>query len=1124
MEGSRVVNGTPEKALRGRRAGSEPASPRRFFLRNPQPPATGEVEEKTVSFQLPDVSGGVGRGGRGRTRRDDEDVEEPTPALQPRLPSRLRSLLSPHATFSPRVGLGSGSEEFDDKSPGGVPSALQRIAKRIEKHRNEFRQDIRSWKRLLSQSPERRRREADSLNGKGYPELVSVDATMASTEDASKPHVEYIAHLRLRGGSVEHSWQTEPFRLDDLVAVVVDQRVAYARRLCNTLRVDAVRRHKGLRRCLRCCLLWLFGILISCSVGGWLRPAARVFLPTIVLTYTPFSDTEWVMASLMAGLLLGMAFGLLAGITEMSFLPTKVFLQIVRTDEIQQVKEQLQLLLNSVDCMQNLATRNFLKLGMATYMGSSETQKEGSCYCAIHETTTGYFRKARRCRLGLLWGSCDVRCRLRQSGTRRLEARWLVLRKDGLALFNSVMAEDPTDMLFFDTSFSLFRDDEDRVFVRGASWMLEIDFRGPRGTLSSNVESWCNAIMLTTQLSPRTRQQRYGSFAPIRQPVPAKSGDRHLLRHSMARFMLCGRATFRKIAEAIMMAEHDIFITGWWISPHLRLVREPDSLPGNADPRLSSLVKSAADRGVRVCILIYRETSMVMPMDSEWSEAELQHPNVYVCCHRSRFDANRLWSHHEKLVVVDQQLAFVGGLDMCLGRWDDKHHRLADPEAQMWEDQDYSNPRIMDFSNVRQTGDTHNRITQPRMPWQDVHCVIVGRAARDVARHCIERWNHAKSKRPQYRGYPAALPRRKVAVSNDQLQALLGESADGCWPPEHGAWQEVTAQVVRSVGLWSAGVRTESSVHAAYCELLQEAERFVYIENQFFCSGMDGDEAIGNRVAEALFRRVLRAHQQQEQFHVMMVLPLLPALDGELTPNDTPLLNVIRWQTRTLQGLRQRCEQHDFDFSDYVSVYALRTHGLLPSGEVVTEMIYVHSKVMIVDDRSVIVGSANLNDRSLLGIRDSEVCVVLRDKDMREACLGGPWLVGSLASRWREAIFGQHLGWSMSEMEQYADPLHPDSLQAVRSLAKRNTQIYEEVFACMPSDACRRWSDVQTRRSAFPSRAPGDASRPPSSEDLKKLESVQGHLVEFPLDFLVEEDLAPARMFTVGALAPDAFN
>lgn len=68
--------------------------------------------------------------------------------------------------------------------------------------------------------------------------------------------------------------------------------------------------------------------------------------------------------------------------------------------------------------------------------------------------------------------------------------------------------------------------------------------------------------------------------------------------------------------------------------------------------------------------------------------------------------------------------------------------------------------------------------------------------------------------------------------------------------------------------------------------------------------------------------------------------------------------------------------------SNYITFYGLRTHSILNS-EPITELIYVHSKLMIVDDKIVICGSANINDRSLIGKRDSEVAVILEVSSAR---------------------------------------------------------------------------------------------------------------------------------------------
>jgi len=327
------------------------------------------------------------------------------------------------------------------------------------------------------------------------------------------------------------------------------------------------------------------------------------------------------------------------------------------------------------------------------------------------------------------------------------------------------------------------------------------------------------------------------------------------------------------------------------------------------------------------------------------------------------------------------------------------------------------------------------------------------------------------------------------------------------------------------------GTRTESSIHSAYCDLVQNAGHFVYIENQFFVSGMDGDEAVGNRVAEAIYRRIVGAHTKKETFLVMIVLPLLPAFDGTIAPNKgTSLTGVMSWQYRTLRTLRSRLEEMSIDPDEYLNVYGLRTFGYLDDGKnCVTEQIYVHSKVMLVDDQVSIIGSANVNDRSLLGMRDSEIDVLLKDTIATDSVLGGvPWQSGALTSQLRRALFAQHLGWSQEDLDgKYADPLAEETLREVRRVAKQNAEIYEAVFGSLPSNSIRSWADLSERRAqGLPRGSLGttDMTRTPSTEALKLLKEVQGHLVEFPLHFLEEEDLAPSLFAGVHGLTPDVFT
>lgn len=71
-----------------------------------------------------------------------------------------------------------------------------------------------------------------------------------------------------------------------------------------------------------------------------------------------------------------------------------------------------------------------------------------------------------------------------------------------------------------------------------------------------------------------------------------------------------------------------------------------------------------------------------------------------------------------------------------------------------------------------------------------------------------------------------------------------------------------------------------------------------------------------------------------------------------------------------------------------------------------TEIIYVHSKLMIIDDRMAICGSANINDRSLLGHRDSEIGMIINDTQEEDGQMNGkPFRVGKFCSSWRKELF-----------------------------------------------------------------------------------------------------------------------
>jgi phospholipase D1/2 len=166
---------------------------------------------------------------------------------------------------------------------------------------------------------------------------------------------------------------------------------------------------------------------------------------------------------------------------------------------------------------------------------------------------------------------------------------------------------------------------------------------------------------------------------------------------------------------------------------------------------------------------------------------------------------------------------------------------------------------------------------------------------------------------------------------------------------------------------------------------------------------------------------------------------------------------VMKWQYDTIcrggNSLIERLAARfpDVNLSEYISFYSLRRAGML-NGTMVTSQLYIHSKLIIVDDRRVIIGSANYNDRSMNGDRDSEICVVVEDNQFVESRMNGQFfLAAKFAHSLRVNLFQEHLGLTSPEL--LLDPIHPNTYQTLwRATAMTNTQIFASIFPGTPRD------------------------------------------------------------------------
>ncbi|XP_075905242.1 phospholipase D1 [Nelusetta ayraudi] len=766
----------------------------------------------------------------------------------------------------------------------------------------------------------------------------------------------------------------------------------------------------------------------------------------------------------------------------------------------------------------------------------------------------------------------------------RWSKRWLVV-KDSFLLYMKPDSGTISFVMLVDKDFSIQMDSKDtdtkhgvRINSLSRSLVLKCSSYRHARWWGQSIEGFVQKLG-----SAFLTDHRFGSFASQEINIPAK-------------WYVNGKTYMEDVADALEEAKEEIFITDWWLSPEIFLKRPV--VEGNRW-RLDCILRRKAQQGVRIFVMLYKEVELALGINSGYSKRTLLrlHPNIKVMRHPDHVSsAVYLWAHHEKIIVVDQSVAFVGGIDLAYGRWDDLEHRLTDvgsvtlshleqakdaaaveaapngvqdnkgvftvmdsldqprlkgqgrmrrtrfsirrhlqkhglasvnsdsdleeeEEAErsksvrslhtgvgelfgntrFWHGKDYCNFVHKDWIQLDKPFDDFiDRHTTPRMPWHDISSVVHGKAARDVARHFIQRWNFTKLMKPKYRSqsYPCLLP-KSHSTAGEQRYLVAN-----CTPAR--------VQILRSACDWSAGIKYhEESIHNAYVEVIKNSRHYIYIENQFFISCAD-NKHVFNKIGDTIAERIIRAYREGQRYRVYVVTPLLPGFEGNInTGGGSAIQAVMHFNYRTMNRgehsiISQLRREMGDQWMNYISITGLRTHADL-GGKLVTELIYVHSKMLIADDNTVIIGSANINDRSMLGKRDSEVAVIVEDSEMEAAVMDGqPYQAGRYALKLRLECFRAILGANTDPSVDVSDPVSDHFYKEVwLSTAARNATIYQKVFRCLPSSDVRNIMELEgyLAKEGLEREDPARAQ-----EELKK---IRGFLVQFPLQFLSDQNLLP---------------
>lgn len=637
----------------------------------------------------------------------------------------------------------------------------------------------------------------------------------------------------------------------------------------------------------------------------------------------------------------------------------------------------------------------------------------------------------------------------------RRSEKWFLVRNTYLMYVSNINSTVPLEVFLIDPSFKIHckgenennenrgydtESDIDEEYVAGRvgeeeknyQHVLNKVFKHLRIVLENNERKlvmipksykehnlWVLSINKMIANNPWAEPHRFNSFAPIR-------------KNCFAQWFVDARDYFWAVSSAIEMAKDVIFIHDWWLSPELYLRRPAN---GNQQFRIDRLLQRKAMQGVKVFVIVYRNVGSTVPIDSLYTKhsvLSLNQENIHVIRSPNQLLQNTFfWAHHEKVCIIDYTVAFMGGIDLCYGRYDTPDHVLTDDSQvdfdgldkdtltkdefskfRVFPGKDYSNTRVKDFNNLDKPYESmYDRNIVPRMPWHDVHMVTSGETARDLSRHFVQRWNYLlRQKRPS-RLTPLLTPPPDLTPEEVADMGLDGSCE---------------IQILRSAGSWSLGLKEhEESIHQAYLKLIEESEHFVYIENQFFVTScvIDGTE-IKNRIGDALVDRIVRAHKEGTTWKAVILIPLVPGFEAQVDEPDGSSVRVVMQCeymsiSRGSSSLFAKLRKFGIDPDNYIQFFSLRKWGAIgPDRSLVTEQLYIHAKTMIVDDRVAIIGSANINERSMRGSRDSEVAAVVRDSETIKSTMNGePYTVGRFPHTLRMRLMREHLGVSVDVLD-----------------------------------------------------------------------------------------------------------
>lgn len=383
---------------------------------------------------------------------------------------------------------------------------------------------------------------------------------------------------------------------------------------------------------------------------------------------------------------------------------------------------------------------------------------------------------------------------------------------------------------------------------------------------------------------------------------------------------------FRAARDAMLEARRQILLIGWDFDARIRL-GEPTPLAPDAPVKVGAFITWLVRRNPDLQVYLLRWDigalkTYLRPTTLMTTARWVMHPRIHPKLDRTHPHGA---SHHQKIVVIDDCVAFCGGIDMTGGRWDTRAHRDDEPGR--------ANPG-----------------PSQHMPWHDATTALQGPVAGALGELCRDRWQIAGGERIEAPG-----------------------PHEPCWPdcltPD---FRDVPVAISRTQPEMK-GLEAIREIEHLYLDLIASARRWIYAESQYFAS---------RRIAEAIARRL----DEPDGPEIVIVNP--QHADGWL---EQAAMDTAR--ARLIEALRRR------DRHRRLRVY----HPFTAGGE----PVYVHAKVLVIDDAVLRVGSSNFNNRSLRLDTECDVTLV--------ADTAGDEVSRTIVAR-RDDLIAEHLGREADEV------------------------------------------------------------------------------------------------------------